>query len=353
MRRLSLVVMLVALTLLSAMALGQGPQAPALPPLAPASDVVTGSGSFSPIVADLEKSLAFYNDLLGGAPPATTPAWGADPALVNFLGVPGAQVRVGNVRIPGSTLRVEIVDFKDIERKPVQPRLQDPGAVRLILIVRDLDTLLAHLKTRGVPVVTTGGVPVNVNLPGSKGRAVIVKDPDGFFIELRQPESLPETNAPAGSNIVDARFALTINDTERTMNLYRDLLSFKPEVGGTFITDKAMTDLMATPGAQMRVSSAIIPGSRVGVEFVEFKGIDRKPIGARIQDPGATRLQLQVRDADATVKTLTTAGGTVITTGGNGGPIDMQGLRVALVRELNNLFLVTLTRGQAPAQRGR
>src|SRR4026209_174639 len=41
---------------------------------APPSDVVIGSGSFSPIVADLEKSLAFYNDLLGGTPPAATPA---------------------------------------------------------------------------------------------------------------------------------------------------------------------------------------------------------------------------------------------------------------------------------------
>jgi catechol 2,3-dioxygenase-like lactoylglutathione lyase family enzyme len=314
--------------------------------------VVTGSGSFSPIVADLEKSLAFYNDLLGATPPPAIPAWGADPALVNFLGVPGAQVRVGNVRIPGTTLRVEIVDFKDIERKPVQPRLQDPGAVRLILVVRDIDALLAHLKSRGVPVITTGGVPVSVNTPGSKGRAVILKDPDGFFVELLQPDSLPETTAPAGSNIMDARFALTIADTERTMNLYRDLLGFKPEVGGAFITDKAVTDLMATPGGQLRISTAIIPGSRVSVEFVEFKGVDRKAIGARIQDPGATRLQLQVRDADATVKTLTAAGNTVITTGGNGGPIDMTGLRVAIVREMNNLFLVTFTRGQAPA-RGR
>jgi len=334
------------------MVLGQGVQTPA-PPLVPASDVVTGSGNFSPIVQDLEKSLAFYNDLLLGTPPPATPAWGADPALVNFLGVPGAQVRFSQVRIPGSAMRVEIVEFKDIERKPLQPRIQDPGAVRLILVVRDIDTLLGHLKSKGVPVVTAGGVPVNVNTPGSKGRAAIVKDPDGFFIEILQPETLPETTAPAGTNIVDARFGLTIADTDRTMNLYRDLLGFKPEVGGAFLADKAVTDLMATPGAQIRISTAAVPGSRLLVEFVEFKGIDRKPIGARIQDPGATRLQLQVRDTDATVKTLTAAGGTVITTGGNGGPIDMSGLRVALVRELNNLFLVTMTRGQAAAPRGR
>src|SRR6185436_19738953 len=125
MRTLTIATLVVALLALSTIAVGQGPQ-PQLPPLVPASDVVTGSGNFSPIVQDLERSLAFYNDLLGAAPPATMPAWSTDPALLNFLGVPGAQLRFSQVRIPGSSMRVEIVEFKDIERKAVQPRLQDP-----------------------------------------------------------------------------------------------------------------------------------------------------------------------------------------------------------------------------------
>ena len=89
------------------------------------------------------------------------------------------------------------------------------------------------------------------------------------------------------------------------------------------------------------------------MEFVEFKGVQRKPIGARIQDPGATRLQLRVKDTDAAVKTLVASGATVITAGGKGGPIDMQGLRVAVVRELNNLFLVTMAQGAQPARPAR
>jgi catechol 2,3-dioxygenase-like lactoylglutathione lyase family enzyme len=336
-------------TILAAVAFAQAGQPP-VAGTAPAGDMVIGSGSFSPIVADLERSLAFYNDLMG-AMPVPTPAWGADATLLNFLGVPGSQIRVGNVRIPGATTRVEIVDFKDVERKPVQPRLQDPGAVRLILIVRSVDMLLAHLKERGVPVVTVGGAPVTLNAT-TKARAVVVKDPDGFFIELLQPDPLPETTAPATSNVIDARFGLTVEDTDKTMKVYRDVMGFQPRVGA-FVSDKALMDLMATSGAQARVSTATVPGSRLEVEFVEFKGIDRKPIGARIQDPGATRLQLRVKDVDAAVKTLVSNGGTVITTGGNGGPIDMQGLRVALVRELNNLFLVTMAQGQQPARPAR
>ena len=219
-------------------------------------------------------------------------------------------------------------------------------------IVRNIDAPLARLKAKGVPVVTTGGAPVTLNAGGYKGRAVIVKDPDGHFIELRQPDPLPETTVAATENVIDARFGLTIADTDQTRKFYFDRLGFMGEVG-SFISDKAVTDLMGTPGAQARITISVIPGSRVFVEFVEFKGIDRKPINSRIQDSGSTRLQLTVRDIDVALKTMTAAGGTVITTGTNGGPIELPGgLRAAVVRELNNLFLVPNARGQAPAPRG-
>ncbi len=346
MRRISIFAALAVLAVSSVMILGQAPQ-PA-PNTAPAGDVVIGSGSFSPIVADLERSLKFYSDLVGNPAPATTPAWGADPALLNFLGSPTSQVRFSSVRIPGSTLTVEIVEFKDVERKPVRPRISDPGAVRLILLVRNLDSLLDRLKTQGVPVISAGGVPVTLRNHDA-GRSVMVQDPDGFFIQLLQPTTLPDTNAPATSNVIGARFGLTISDTDQTLKVYRDLLGFKPQIDAEFSSEKAVMDLMNTPGAQVRRSAATIPGSAVQVEFLEFKGIDRKPVGARIQDPGATRLQLRVRDSDATVKALVAAGGTVVTTGGNGGTILMSGLRVAIVREPNNLFLVIMTQVPRPA----
>lgn len=346
MQRCHAIALLGLLMITSIFILGQASQP------APVSEVVIGSGSFSPIVSDLEKSVAFYSDLLGTIPPAT-PAWSADPALLNFFGVPEAQLRFVNLRIPGSTLRVEIVEFKNIDRRPVRPRLQDPGAVRLILVVRDIDSLLTHVKEKGVSVVTAGGKPVALKTGAFQGRAVIVSDPDGFFVEIVEPDTLPETNAPAGTNVIDAHFGLTISDTDKTIRLYRDVLGFQPVAAAAFVNDRALMDLTATAGAQARITSATIPGSPVRVEFLEFKGVDRKAIQARIQDPGATRLQLRVRDTDTVVKSLVAAGGTVITTGGNGGPIDMQGLRVALIRELNNLFLVTMAQGQPAARPAR
>ena len=164
------------------------------------------------------------------------------------------------MRIPGSTTRVEIVEFKGVERKIVEPRLQDPGAVRLILVVRDIDPLLANLKGHNVPVVTAGGLPVNLTAGALRGRSVVVKDPDGHFIQLLQPEVIPETTAPAASNVIDARFGLTIDDTDKTVRVYRDVLGFQPRVAPAFVSDKTIADLMATPGAQVRINTATVPG---------------------------------------------------------------------------------------------
>jgi predicted enzyme related to lactoylglutathione lyase len=347
MRRFSICATLCALVFTSVLILGQAPQT--APNAAPPSDVVIGSGSFSPIVTDLERSLKFYSDLVGSPAPATLPAWSTDPALLNFLGAPTSQIRFSSVRIPGSSLTVEIVEYKDIDRKPVRPRLSDPGAVRLILIVRDLESLLIQRKTLYVPIVRLGGS--TASLPNhDAGRAAMIQDPDGFYIELLQPDVLPATTAPATSNVIGARFGLTIDNTDQTMKVYRDLLGFQPQIDADFSSEKPLLDLMNTPGAKIRRSLATIPGSAVQVEFLEFKEFVRKPIGARIQDPGATRLQLRVRDADATVKALVAAGGTVVTTGGDGGPILMSGLRVAIVREPNNLFLVIMTQAARPAR---
>src|SRR6185369_6129921 len=203
------------------------------------------------------------------------------------------------------------------------------------------DTLLSHLKQQGVQVVTVGGSPIDIN----GNRSVVIKDPDGFHIALIQPSPLPETTAPASSNVIGSRFALAIADTEQTMRVYRDVLGFTIQ-SRDFVTDKNMNYLFNIPGAQVRRSTAQVPGSALVMEFLEFKNVDRKPIGARIQDPGATRLQLRVRDSDATVKALVGTGGQVITTGSNGAAMDMRGLHLAIVREPNNLFLVIFAQGQ-------
>ena len=181
MQRFRIGAALIVLAIAGSVIVGQG--TPPVPNAAPASDVVIGSGSFSPIVTDLERSLKFYTDLVGAAAPATIPAWSSDPALLNFLGAPTSQIRFSSVRIPGSTLTVEIVEYKDIDRKPLQTRVQDPGTAILQLNVRDLDGLVKTLKAAGYPTVSPDGQPVTI---GGSTRIAIVRDPNNLFLELIQ-----------------------------------------------------------------------------------------------------------------------------------------------------------------------
>jgi hypothetical protein len=52
---------------------------------------------------------------------------------MNLGNAPGAQSRFVAMRVPGSTMGIEIIEYKDIDRKPAQPRFQDPGSASLIL----------------------------------------------------------------------------------------------------------------------------------------------------------------------------------------------------------------------------
>src|ERR1700685_2790545 len=99
---------------------------------------VTGVGNFSHIVENLDKSMEFYRDVLGLEVATGTREFDGNAAIMNLGNTPGAQSRYVQLRVPGSAIGVEIIEYKDIDRKPGHPRFQDPGAGNLTLRVRDL-----------------------------------------------------------------------------------------------------------------------------------------------------------------------------------------------------------------------
>jgi catechol 2,3-dioxygenase-like lactoylglutathione lyase family enzyme len=174
----------------------------------PAGDI-TGVGNFSHIVADLDKSLAFYHDVLGLELAAPARPFDPNPAIMKLGDTPGAQSRMVQVRVPGAPIGVEIIEYKDIDRTPAHPHFQDPGAGNLTLRVRDLAPIMAKVKYAGVHVLTAGGGPALLN--GS--RYVFLQDPDGFIVEIAQPEAPAPLNAPAG-NVVGGGIEFTVANLE-------------------------------------------------------------------------------------------------------------------------------------------
>src|SRR5215468_11644995 len=166
--------------------------------------LIVGSGNFfSPIVSDLDKAIAFYRDGLGLDVQGTPANAEQNAPLRNMFGLPDAQLRWMVGRPSGMRTGVEIVEIRKAEGKPLERRMQDPGAFTLILIVRELDPIVARLKAMGAPIVTTGAAPVDVPF-GGRARGVVVRDPDGHFVELVQPPP-GEASAPNGGNITAVR----------------------------------------------------------------------------------------------------------------------------------------------------
>jgi catechol 2,3-dioxygenase-like lactoylglutathione lyase family enzyme len=311
-------------------------------PAASPSSLVVGSGNyFSPIVRDLDAALAFYRDGLGlevqGAPGDAS----ANPALRDMFGLPDAKIRWAIARTPAAPGGVELVEIANAGGRALARNLQDAGANCLVVTVRDLDGTLARLKKLAAPVVSIGGEPVTI---GQGTRIVIVKDPDGNFVELSQPAQVPDT-APRGANVVGVRVRLGVDDVETAARLYQEQLGLQPRAPiGEYGSNEAVLHALGLTSGEYRVAQQNVPGSGLMYDFVDFKGTERRAVRGRIQDFGSTRVQLRVRDLDAAIAAFERFGGEVISTGGRplALPAGNSTLRVAIVRDANSLFVVLI-----------
>jgi len=302
---------------------------------APAATGVLGTGTFTAFVENMDRSLAFFHDAFGMEVPAL-PVTGerpynrANPQLFAMFDIPGARERHQSARVPGARVTLELMEIQDVPHQTISLRIQDPGTATLVLIVRDLDATIARVKQAKGTIATPGGKPV---MFAAGMRAVLIRDVDNRFIELRQPMS-----ASGPGDILDMRLMITVNDMDETKRAYRDVLGFTVEGETAFATDASMRALTGLSSAQVRRSRVQAPGSMLWIEFVEFKGVDRTPLRMRIQDRGAARLQLRVQDAEAMAAKMKAGGFKVFSEGGVAVPIPPN-FKGALVADPNNFFL--------------
>ena len=100
----------------------------------PPDSPVVGVGPFLHIVSDLDQSLAFYHDVLGrelSGPPGEH-KFTDNPAVANLYGVPGRQFRAAVLKIPGSAMGIELVQWGEARKPKVEP-IAGPGVATLSL----------------------------------------------------------------------------------------------------------------------------------------------------------------------------------------------------------------------------
>src|SRR5579872_4084420 len=109
-------------------------------------------------VDDLDTTLAFYRNVFGvNGNPQDFP----NPAVPLLTNAPGVTLRMSMLALPGG-MRFELTHFKGVERKPARAAYTAPGAASVVFYVRDIDAAVAAAKKANAPIVTTGGMPIEV-----------------------------------------------------------------------------------------------------------------------------------------------------------------------------------------------
>jgi catechol 2,3-dioxygenase-like lactoylglutathione lyase family enzyme len=135
-------------------------------------------------VSNLERSLAFWRDVLGFEVSHTAHQTGKMASEIT--GVEGAEIKLAVVKTP-SGHKIELLEYlAPPERKwNLDLRPCDVGFVHVALIVDDLGAILNAInasgwKAAGKPQTLRSG-------PNAGKRVVYVRDPDGTTVEFMQP----------------------------------------------------------------------------------------------------------------------------------------------------------------------
>jgi catechol 2,3-dioxygenase-like lactoylglutathione lyase family enzyme len=310
-----------------------------------AAPQVVGARSYSPMVENVDAVMVFYRQLglkvpppeIGDSYPWDTEEWHYD---LHGGQAPRSQMRFSYATLPGAVppatpLLVEPVEHRNVDRQARVSRVQDPGVTTLVLLVRDLDAAAMRVPPSARQRVR------RVTAYGGTARAMTVAVPGAHLVELLQLDPVPQTTAPADAAVIGAWVRVTVDNLERTLRLYRD--QFGLPFRDVPVTDDALGGLTGASGAKLQLATATLPGTRMTLEFLEATGIERRPLAARIQDPGAARLQLTVRNLETAIGMLKQAGPSTVVSS-RGEIITQPQYRVAVVSDLNGLFLVLTDR---------
>jgi len=145
---------------------------------------------FSFTVSNVERSVAFYRDILGMELVHTQEQ--SNPYTRKLVGYPDAHLRVAQLKTPASTCSpsthvLELVEYVAPEGRKIDTGTCNVGTAHLAFVVDDIYTTYHAWRQHGVrfksdPVVIEAGV-------NQGGYTVYFLDPDDITLEIIQPPS--------------------------------------------------------------------------------------------------------------------------------------------------------------------
>lgn len=152
---------------------------------------------FSFTVEDLDRSAAFYRDVLGMRLLRRADRRGPD--ISGIVAFENAHLKIAYLELPGAPgMELELIEYLSPKGEPMDRRTCNPGSAHICFGTDDVHAAYASLASAGVQFRSE---PVLVMTGGFKGGyALYFLDPDGNTLELVQAPKMTasdEGGAPA------------------------------------------------------------------------------------------------------------------------------------------------------------
>lgn len=133
-------------------------------------------------VSDIERSVAFYRDVLGLR--LVRRQTGTAPYLGTITGFEGVRLEIALLQPADGGSLLELLQYTSHPAPPTDRATNRPGNGHLCFRVDDIHAACAELRARGVTLLSD---PTEITAgTHAGGFGVYLRDPDGFTIELYQ-----------------------------------------------------------------------------------------------------------------------------------------------------------------------
>jgi catechol 2,3-dioxygenase-like lactoylglutathione lyase family enzyme len=275
---------------------------PTLLILAAAAFAAPEVDGFAVTVADLDRSVAFYTEVLGFEKAGETEV--ADAEHERLYGVFGLRVRTARMTLGDERLDLQQFLAPEGRPMPVDSRGNDRWFQHIALAVRDMDAAYRHLRKHKVRHASSGPQRLPDWNPQAGGiEAFYFKDPDGHFLEaIRFPEGKgdPRWRRPSERLFLGIdHTAIVVADTDASILFYKTLgLAPKGESENHGIEQERLNGVF---GARLRIT-ALRAARGPGIELLEYLspgGGRPRPADLRASDLAHWQTDLETRDLAA------------------------------------------------------
>ncbi len=238
------------------------------------STSVAAVGSIGFTVSEMDRSVAFYSDVLTFKVISDVEVDG--PEYDQLYGLFGVRVRI--VRMQLGEQQIELTQFispPDLRPLPVPSYSNDLWFQHFAIVVRDMDAAWAQLRKHHVRQISPRPQTIPLSNQAAAGiKAIKFRDPDGHNLELLwfpEGKGNPVWKKPTTDLFLGIdHTAITVRSTENSLKFYRDLLSLTV-AGDTLNIGTEQEHLDSLPGARVLVTGLTATMGPPGIEFLEYE----------------------------------------------------------------------------------